>query len=340
MQYLFFDIECANCFDGTGKICEFGYVLTDEAFNIIREENIVINPGAPFDKKGFAISKIKLAYPYSTYYKAEKFPKRYGEIRALLTAKDCVVVGHGVKSDVKFISDDCRRYGLKLFDYEFTDTERLVSVLTGREKRLRLVDIHNDFYPEREHTQRHEGLDDALMTMEIARYLAEHEGKPFHELVGSIPAASGEVFMERVVDKATVFRYTDGERMSARNRDIFHEFVAENQAKNKRGLTYTLPLEYEKTHFPQMLKIVDTLNKRGYRYSTSSHGGKYVSFDKGEARLKSFKKSAVIRWNDFLSDVGLTEADLDYESIDLFSLIADMDCNREWYAQYKKKHGL
>lgn len=29
MNYLFFDIECSNCFGGRGKICEFGYMLTN-----------------------------------------------------------------------------------------------------------------------------------------------------------------------------------------------------------------------------------------------------------------------------------------------------------------------
>ena len=60
MKYLFFDIECANCFDGTGKICEFGYIQTDEKFNILEEDSIKINPCAPFDKKGFAIRGINL----------------------------------------------------------------------------------------------------------------------------------------------------------------------------------------------------------------------------------------------------------------------------------------
>ena len=40
MKYLFFDIECANCYDGVGKICEFGYVLTDEYFTVLEEESL------------------------------------------------------------------------------------------------------------------------------------------------------------------------------------------------------------------------------------------------------------------------------------------------------------
>lgn len=44
MNYLFFDIECANCFEGKAKICEFGYVLINEQFEIIKKELFLINP--------------------------------------------------------------------------------------------------------------------------------------------------------------------------------------------------------------------------------------------------------------------------------------------------------
>lgn len=49
MRYLFFDIECA---DGSKAICEFGYVLTDEKFNIIRKRNILIDPECHFNLAG------------------------------------------------------------------------------------------------------------------------------------------------------------------------------------------------------------------------------------------------------------------------------------------------
>lgn len=45
MKYLFFDIECSNCFNGVGKMCEFGYVLTDENFKIIKMDDIPMSPG-------------------------------------------------------------------------------------------------------------------------------------------------------------------------------------------------------------------------------------------------------------------------------------------------------
>ena len=44
MKFLFFDIECANCFGGVGKIFSFGYVLTDETFHVLERDDILMNP--------------------------------------------------------------------------------------------------------------------------------------------------------------------------------------------------------------------------------------------------------------------------------------------------------
>ena len=43
-QYLFFDLEFANSQKESYKICEFGYVIVDEDFNIIKTDNFTINP--------------------------------------------------------------------------------------------------------------------------------------------------------------------------------------------------------------------------------------------------------------------------------------------------------
>ena len=45
MKYLFFDLECSNCYGGVGKVCEFGAVITDEHFNILKEISIPMSPG-------------------------------------------------------------------------------------------------------------------------------------------------------------------------------------------------------------------------------------------------------------------------------------------------------
>jgi hypothetical protein len=84
MNYLFFDIECANCFDGVGKICEFGYVLTDEKFSVIEENSFKMNPRAVFDKKGFAMRGIHLEHPFAFYKTQPDFPYFYPKIRGYI----------------------------------------------------------------------------------------------------------------------------------------------------------------------------------------------------------------------------------------------------------------
>ena len=66
MRYLFFDIECC---DGV-HICEFGYVITDESFNITDKNFWTINPEAKFNLTGRKDGKdMKLFFPESKYKK-------------------------------------------------------------------------------------------------------------------------------------------------------------------------------------------------------------------------------------------------------------------------------
>ena len=44
MKYLFFDIECANSFDGICKMCSFGYAIFDNKFNKIESKDILMDP--------------------------------------------------------------------------------------------------------------------------------------------------------------------------------------------------------------------------------------------------------------------------------------------------------
>ena len=50
MEYLFFDLEFANQDNGKSKICEFGYVITDEYFEVLERYNFIINPNININK--------------------------------------------------------------------------------------------------------------------------------------------------------------------------------------------------------------------------------------------------------------------------------------------------
>lgn len=71
MDYVFFDIECANCIEGQAKICSFGYVVTDEQFDVIEREDLIVNPKAPF-----LLSGRKKTVPSSSLPTARRSSKR------------------------------------------------------------------------------------------------------------------------------------------------------------------------------------------------------------------------------------------------------------------------
>ena len=87
MKYLFYDIESCSGNYQDGSLCSFGYCLTDENFNVLKKEDILVNP-AP---KTFALlygkkPRIHLAYEESEFRKAGKFPAHY-EVGAGKTIK-------------------------------------------------------------------------------------------------------------------------------------------------------------------------------------------------------------------------------------------------------------
>ncbi len=179
--YLFFDIECANCFDGVGKMCSFGYVLTDSLFNIIESDDIVMNPECEFD--WFLFSKktgAKLAYPKEYFRKQPPFPVFYAKIRELLTCPNRKNFIFGSISDVGFVVTAVERYHKESFDFAAADLEKIIKEedkIFGRlENRCEIFNIDNsDITP-------HNSRDDALMTMRLLKAYCEQTGKTVEEL--------------------------------------------------------------------------------------------------------------------------------------------------------------
>lgn len=113
MNYLFFDIECANCFGGSGKICSFGYVLTNSKFAILKQEDIIMNPKSKFNLRSpDGKFGIELSYSEAQFLAAPSFDFFYPMIASILTAPDQICFGHSVGNDINFINSDTKRYDL------------------------------------------------------------------------------------------------------------------------------------------------------------------------------------------------------------------------------------
>ena len=135
MRYLSFDIECC---DGR-SICEFGYVITDESFNIIEKDCFTVNPVLPFSLlRRPNQDDMKLYFSEEEYYASPEFPDFYDRIRSLLTAPDQTVIGYSTGCDAGFLRDACLRYGLPSLDFGFVDIQTIYGKYSGEKMQVSL----------------------------------------------------------------------------------------------------------------------------------------------------------------------------------------------------------
>lgn len=189
MRFIFFDIECANCYGGQGKICEFGYVIVDEKFHILNKKNIIINPG-PHEK--FHLTgrgkrpDIILSHDEETYRSSPEFPNYYDNIKFLLTQKDTLIFGYSIINDLMFLVSTLQRYILPVFDIQVYDVQSFVAHYSVKQKiPYSLEGAFDELFSQEKRAQLHEhsAVDDALMTMLVASKICQNLHRSIQELI-------------------------------------------------------------------------------------------------------------------------------------------------------------
>ena len=180
--FLFFDIECANMFDGVGKICSFGYVLTDEDFNIMDSDDVVMNPETEFDWYLFSPkNKCPLAYSKDYFRSKPNFEAYYKPIKNLLEFPGRKVIGFGSKDDVGFIVSACERYGLAGINFSSWDISTIISQKKQMHKSL--VNWCEEYKIDVSGLTAHKSCDDAMMTMLVAKAFCQKQDISLEQLL-------------------------------------------------------------------------------------------------------------------------------------------------------------
>ncbi len=194
MRYLFYDVECSNCFNGEGKICSFGYVITDEQFNVLKKEDIVMNPASRFYlRRKEGRPEIELAYPEEYFRAQPKFDKFYEKIKYMLEEPDQIVMGHSILNDVKHLAYQCKRYKFPCINYRFGDSQLIYKkfVQNGSGSQVGLARICEEFDIHPEHLHRSD--DDAWATMEFVRIICQQKHVSLYKLLSDNPECTGEI---------------------------------------------------------------------------------------------------------------------------------------------------
>ena len=195
MNYLFFDIECATCREGQGRICEFGYVLTNESFEIVDSGEFLINPKSTFD--WYALANI-LHFTKQEYKSKPTFDQVYSQIAQILNKENQLIFGQAVQNDVKFLFDESLRYSLPIIDVEFCDISLIYKKLNNLEEPRSLEKMTEELGLETPN-QLHRAQDDSFSTMKVLKSITEK----YQLSVPSLIKKGFAVFSRMNFEKAT-----------------------------------------------------------------------------------------------------------------------------------------
>ena len=316
MNYLFFDIECSVVSKKAAKICAFGYCLTDEKFNILEKEDLLINPQGGFhltDRKGE--QGLVLPYEYGSFKKYPTFSQRAEKIYGLLQDKDTLVVGHATMNDVKYLNLESKRFSLSSFDFSFADTQFLYMNMVGDfSRQFGLGAIAQELGVQ---FVAHRAVDDAYATMKIAEAMCVSAGgvtlTDLLEKYGVILGRIKNYQIEQTSSAGLLAYRQEKEREKERREKLKVEFYRfadrEKRKRAKEGLLknqkvcFSHPLELE---LPLSKKLLGKAFAEGaYFTSHAEECDVYVCFE-GEngTRLRSVK-GKVLTADEFSAYLGV-----------------------------------
>lgn len=210
MKYLFFDIECSNCFNKIGKMCEFGYVIADEDFKILKQDDIPMSPGYGRDNRFHLKGRkggrdLELAYDYDFYYSQKQFPYHYQKIRELMEGEDVICFAYSMSNDINHLYNSCRRYKKKPLSFTCFDVQKIAGQYLGRpgislkKAALSLVDV-KEFLKLQQHLSR----DDAKLALLLLKSICVKSGKNLRQLLeeSDFAKANSVAFIKEEEDKA------------------------------------------------------------------------------------------------------------------------------------------
>ncbi len=344
MDYLFFDIECANCDGGNGKICSFGYILADKDLNTVEKKDIIINPRAPFRLHGRGNKAyITLAYPEETFREAPDFAHFYELIAEMLTAPDRMIFGYAPENDAGFLRSEFERYRKGQVDFTFYDVQRMYKNAVGTENgqlcslaaACENLEIDTDF-------EEHKSCDDAYATMLVLKKLCEIKAQTPSELVDKNAPCMGR--LENGDIKADYFKPkaelkpSERNMMKGVNRDAFRYLRRRLSGVRKEGCLggrrVCFSWLYEYYHFREMLILIKAVSDNGGKYVHKTADTdifvKKPSSQKGSCkRLAEITSDGerhrkIVEFSEFLDMIGLDEQMLLKQSEKAEKIIEDM----------------
>lgn len=343
MKYLFYDLEYATSKGGIQKICEFGYVLTDETFRVLERDNFIIDPHITREEWDWRVVKKILTRRVSEYESSPRFDEYYEDIKDLINSAD-YVLGHSLNSDAKALNQDCERYNLQSIDYDFYDIKAFYKQFSNTKKDTSVTNILNELNINGEDGE-HDAETDAYNTMLELKEMLNVLNASLEELIELVPEAKDrtENYLVKSIEENKVKREiklresletgdgTNDLKKYGENRKRFLQYM-DNVKPQKEGTAFlnkkvSISVNYEEHHFRQMLNLVQMIaDEGGMLILKGSLSDVFVKYDviledgslRNDSKLKYVLEAnengsniEIIEFSELLNKLGITEQELD-----------------------------
>ena len=316
MKYLSFDIECCNgC-----NICEFGYVIFDEKFNILHQEDIVINPKKKFKLVGRKDGRdLYLCHTEDEYFKSPEFDYFYEKIKKIIDGEYESIIGFAMRNDSIFLKNATKRYKLEKIDFKFFDMQKFIKkylelpYTPSLEKCLELLDISVE-------ERLHRPDIDSQMTMQIVKTICSKEKWTIDDLIRH------ERFFTIKAKQNKIINNKDN-KMTTGNRNILQLYLKNIKPQGRSintnfdGKKICLDGRYEKLHCKEIFTLAQVLKNCGSDYTCSSseaniyvawqEAGEQVNEDERLRCVRSINEKAgnitIIEFREFLNLLNIDE---------------------------------
>ncbi len=308
MNFLFFDIECAVCNHDEKCICSFGYVLTDNNLNIIKKEDILINP-IKFDEK---ILNEVIDYKKEDLIKSKEFPSYYKYIKLLLSDKNNIVIGQVAKNDASYLIDTIKRYELDGIDFVFYDFADIYKNYSNSKQYVSLENERKILCVYDSQGELHTSLNDAYILYECFKSLYLKTKLSKSSLIKKYKGIKGFIRKNELILFDDYHAVANTMSDHSKNKDCFKIYVnniskVENQTNLFLNKNINISKEYAKSHFREMLYLVYLIRINGGNYTILNKANIYVSTGDNLDVLKDYPNMKIIELDSFLSMVSFNK---------------------------------
>lgn len=340
MKYLSFDTECC---DGQ-HICEFGYVLIDEQFNVLERGCITINPEYKFKLTGREReSDISLAFPEDVYYNSPTFDFYYERIKRILNIPDCQIIGFSLSNDAGFLATAYELYEKEPISFTYYDFQKLYQGYTKAKNRTSVEGFVEEL--QISDITLHKSDDDSWAVIRALQIIGEKEKLTLPETLKMLKKRNNDYRAEKAKEhNLSLIEKINGGNLKAQNefmKNFIHRLKLSEEKKDDLffGKNVCISSHFQKKRFNEFLAIIERLYSYGATYTgKASVCDIFIEYQDGEEEEIRFAsiKQAEEKENKLIQILSLEEA-LKLLNLTLEDLSKVDHINGKLYAETKER---